>query len=106
MAIQGNALLRKQESKLAKTKEIEEQIERLEEDIRKLKIEFDIFFNGGTRKAPHQARASVEARIKRLNGDRELSFTLRFKLQAVMSRYTSYRELWRRKLKLAGEDIY
>ena len=86
--------------------EVDEQIERLEDDIRKLKIDFDIYFNGGSRKAPHQVRASVEARTNRLNGNRDLSFAQRFQLNGLMSRYRSYRELWRRKLREKGDEIY
>ena len=31
---------------------IDEQLKRLEEDIRRLKIEFDIFFNGASKRPP------------------------------------------------------
>ncbi len=95
----------KAQSKLDQLQDLEDQIERLEDDIRRLKIEFDIFFNGGTKKAPHQSRASLEARIKRINGNRNLSYATRYRLSALISRYTSYRELWRRRLKALGEDF-
>lgn len=101
-----NTLSRRNQSKQDKILEVEEQIERLEEDIRRLKIEFDIYFNGGMKKAPHQQRASLEARIKRINGNRDLSFANRYRLNNLMARYTSFRELWRRRLKLKGEEIY
>jgi hypothetical protein len=101
-----NTLSRRDQSKQNKVLDIEEQIERLEDDIRRLKIDFDIYFNGGTRKAPHQQRASLEARIKRINGNRDLSFANRYRLNNIMARYTSLRELWRRRLKAKGEEIY
>jgi len=106
MALINNTISRRTQLISDKAVEVEEQIERLEEDIRKLKIEFDVYFNGGTKKAPHQARAALEARSNRLNGNRDLSFAQRFKLNNLISRYTSYRELWRRKLKAKGEEIY
>lgn len=106
MAIVQNTLSRRDQEKQDKVEEVEEQIERIEEDIRRLKIEFDIFFNGGTKKPPLRKRASIEARIKRLNGNRGLSFPNRFKLNNIISRFTSYRELWRRRLKAKGEDVY
>ncbi|MEZ5308667.1 MAG: hypothetical protein R2684_16095 [Pyrinomonadaceae bacterium] len=92
-------------SKASKSKEIDEQIERLEEDIRRLKIEFEIYFNGGIKRAPHQARASLEARSNRINGSRDLSFAQRFKMNTLTSQFTSYRELWRRRLKAKGEEL-
>lgn len=84
----------------------EDQIERLEEDIRRLKIDFEIYFNGGSKTPPHAARAGLEARISRLNGDRGLSYGSRYKLNTLLSRYNSYRQLWRRRLKDKGEEIY
>ena len=67
MATMQNSLSRKMRSKTGKMDEIEEQLEKLGDDVRRLKIEFDIYFNGGTKAPPHQRRASLEARIKRLN---------------------------------------
>ena len=106
MASIVNSLDRKNNSQQDNSENVEEQIERLEEDIRRLKIDFDIYFNGGTKTPPHAARASLEARISRLNGNRGLSYGSRYKLNAMMSRYNSYRHLWRRRLKEKGEEIY
>lgn len=105
MATIGNTLLYRQQNKKDKALAVEEQIERIEEDIRRLKIDFDIYFSGGMKKAPHRQKASLEARIKRLSGNRELSYANRYKLNNLVSRYTSFRELWRRRLKAKGEDL-
>ena len=100
-----NTLTRRSQLKTENVLKVDEQIEKLHEDIRKLKIEFDIYFNGGTKKAPHQSRASLEAKTKRLNGNRDLNFAQRYKLNGLISTYTSYRELWRRRLRAKGEDL-
>jgi len=105
MSYQSNTLTKRSDLKESKVLEVDEQIELLEESIRRLKIDFEIYFNGGSKTPPHQARASLEARSNRLNGDRGLSFAQRFKLNNILSRYRSYRELWRRRLKARGEDI-
>ena len=106
MALIEDKLSRKAQAKIKNRQDIEDQINRLDDDIRRLKIEFDIFFNGGTRSAPLQSKASLEARIKRINGNRELTYADRYKLNAIISRYTSYRELWRRRLKVMGDDPF
>ena len=98
-------LARRFDQQRSKSIDVDEQLEKLEDDIRKLKIEFDIYFNGGSKAAPHRKRASLEARINRLNGNRDISFAQRFKLNNIHSKYTSYRQLWRRKLKIKGEDL-
>lgn len=82
---------------------VEQQLARLEEDIRKLKIDFGLFFNGGLKRAPHEARGRVESLIKRIADDRNLTYVQRYQFNGLVSRYTAYRELWRRNLKSRGE---
>src|SRR3954462_3985174 len=77
---------------------VEEQLKRLEDDIRRLKIEFDIFFNGGTKRPPYDTKGRVETLLKRLGDDRTLSFAQRYLFNSLASRYASFRELWRRTM--------
>jgi len=77
---------------------IEEQLARLEEDIRRLKIEFDIYFNGASKRPPYDTKNRVEAHIKRLFDDRTLTYAQRFQYNSLAARYNSFRELWRRTL--------
>ncbi|MBX7221137.1 MAG: hypothetical protein K1Y36_14410 [Blastocatellia bacterium] len=81
---------------MAKT--IDEQLTDLEDEIRKLKIEFDIYFNGGTKRPPYDSKNRVEAIIKRIGDDRTMRFGTRFRYNQIVSRYTAFRELWRRHL--------
>jgi hypothetical protein len=96
---------KKLDTKQEKIIELDQIIARLEEDIRKLKIDFGIYFNGGLKRAPHEARGRVEAAIKRLADDRNLNYAQRYQLNSIVSGYNSYRELWRRMLKKKGEEI-
>lgn len=105
MAILGNSLYRQNQAKLEGSVSVDQQIARLEEDIRKLKIDFDIYFNGGTKRAPLEARARLDSNIKRISDDRSLTYAQRYQFNSVISRFTSYRELWRRMLKAKGEEI-
>jgi hypothetical protein len=84
---------------------IEQTIAKLEEDIRRLKIEFDIYFNGGLKRPPLEARARLESQIKRLADNRTLTFAQRYQFNTLVSRYTAYRELWRRTFRSRGEDF-
>lgn len=76
----------------------DEQLTRLEEDIRRLRIEFDIFFNGGTKRAPYETKGRVETLIKRLGDDRTLTFAQRFRYNSLAARYNAFRDLWRRTM--------
>ena len=105
MAVIGNKFHRQSESKKEETAEIDRQILRLEDDIRKLKIDFDIYLNGASKRPPLEARARVEANLKRLADDRNLTYAQRYHFNTLLSRFTSYRELWRRILKKKGEEL-
>ena len=77
---------------------IDEQLARLEEDIRRLKVEFDIYFNGGAKRPPYDTKSRVETMIKRLADERSLSFAQRYLYNTLVARHTSFRELWRRTM--------
>lgn len=78
---------------------LDQQLVRLEEDIRRLKIEYDIFFNGGSKRAPFDTKNRVETMLKRMGDERALSFAQRYQYNALTTRYNSFRELWRRTMK-------
>lgn len=105
MAMIGNALYRNTHSKKEEAAEIDQQLSRMEDDIRKLKIDFDIFFNGAVKRPPLEARARLESYIKRVADNRNLTYSQRYYFNTLVARFTSYRELWRRTLKAKGEEL-
>ena len=98
-------MYRQTTSRLEEAAAIDKQIAKVEDDVRRLKIEFDIFFNGAVKRPPLEARARLESQIKRIADDRTLTYAQRYKLTSLVSRFTSYRELWRRSLKARGEEL-
>ena len=105
MALIGNKLYRNFQSKEEETAGIDQQLSRLEDDIRKLKIDFDIYFNGTMKRPPLEARARLDSYIKRIADNRNLSYAQRYYFNTLVARFTSYRELWRRNLKAKGEEL-
>jgi hypothetical protein len=105
MALIGNKLYRQANTKQEEIYQTDQQILRIEDDIRKLKIDFDIYFNNGTKRPPLEARARLESALKRLADDRNLNYAQRYHFNTLVSRFTSYRELWRRMLKKKGEEL-
>ena len=106
MGLRENKLLRSKLQVQAKSKfstgenqpTPDEQLSRLEEDIRRLRVEFDIFFNGGSKRPPYDTKGRVETLLKRLGDDRSLTFAQRFRYNSLCARYNSFRELWRRTM--------
>ena len=80
------------------TPTVEQNLTRVEEDIRRLKIEFDIYFNGAAKRPPYDTKLRVESQLKRLGDDRTLNFAQRYQLNSLQTRYASFRELWRRMM--------
>ena len=76
----------------------EEQLVRLEADIRRLKVEFDIYFNGAAKRPPYDTKGRVETIIKRLADERTLSYAQRYLYNSLVARYTSFLQLWRRTM--------
>ena len=77
---------------------LDDQLTRLEDDIRRLKIEFDIYFNGASKRPPYDTKGRVETILKRLGDDRSLSFAERYRFNTLMARYNAFRDLWRRTM--------
>lgn len=105
MASAATNLYRQLPSRLEQAGNIDKQLGKMEDDIRKLKIDFDIYFNGSTKRPPLEARARLESQIKRIADNRSMSYSQRYQMNTLISRFTSYRELWRRTLKARGEDL-
>lgn len=108
MALRDNKLSRSQARTKNKNKSkfavvdyeptVDDQLTRLEEDIRRLKIEFDIFFNGASKRPPYDTKGRVETIMKRLGDDRTLSYAQRFRYTTLTTRYNAFRDLWRRTM--------
>ena len=77
----------------------DEEFAKLEEDIRRLKIEYEVFFNGASTRPPHDTLFRVETVIKRYSSDQsKLSFSQRFRFTNLVQKYAVNAQLWRRKL--------
>lgn len=77
---------------------VDEHLTRLEEDMRRLKVEYDIYFASKGRRAPFDMKSRVETAIKRLGDDRTFTFAQRYRYNSLVARYTSFKEMWRRTI--------
>lgn len=106
MGLRDNKLLRSKLQAQSKNKfgagenqpTVDQQLTRLEDDIRHLRIEFDIFFNGGAKRPPYDTKGRVETLLKRLADDRTLTYAQRYRFNSLSARYNAFRDLWRRTM--------
>ena len=82
---------------------IDEELNLLEDGIRKLKIEFDMYFGGGAKRPPYDAQWRIESLMKRLDGNRSMNFGQRFKLNGLTAKYGIFADMWRNKVKRKEE---
>jgi hypothetical protein len=83
---------------------VEEELDKLEENLRRLKIEYESFFAGGSPRPPRDTVFRVETAIKKYNARlAELNFGQRFRFNQLAQRYSVYNDLWRRKLRESEE---
>lgn len=76
----------------------DEDLNNLEDWLRRLKVEYDIFFNGHRKKPPEDLRMRLEKLSKKLAESGGMSIAQRFKYNTLIGRYYVYRDLWRRTL--------
>jgi hypothetical protein len=74
----------------------DEDLATLDEGIRRLKIEYEIFFSGNRKKPPDDLRLRVEKISKRLAEATDMNLTQRFRYNTLLARFYVYRDLWRR----------
>jgi len=74
----------------------EEDLNAIEDLLRRLKVEYDIFFNGNRKRPPDELRGRLEKLIKKLSQAGNMSFSERFQFNTLMARFYLYRDVWRR----------
>ena len=77
----------------------DEELDKLEEDIRRLKNKYDQFFSGIAKVPPSFERTQLEAYIHELSKQKMRDNTRRFRFNTVLSRYNQFREMWGRKMR-------
>lgn len=70
----------------------------LDDWLRRLQVEYDIFFNGHRKKPPEDLRLRLEKLIKKLAESSGMSIAQRFRYNTLIGRYYVYRDRWRRRL--------
>ena len=75
---------------------IEEDLNSMEDVLRRLKIEYQIFFNGSRKKSPEDLRLRLEKMSQQLSERSDMTQLQRFRYNTILTRYYTLRNLWRR----------
>ena len=82
---------------------VDEELSILEENLRRLKIDYDVFFNGGSPRPPTDGQWRVENLIRKYADSQKLTFAQRFRYNGLAQRYSVFSDLWRQKVKIREE---
>ena len=79
--------------------EFERELQVLESELKRLEVEYNMFFAGRTPRLPWEQRAKVDAMMKRFDRLHIQNTGDRFRFQTIQSRWASFGELWERQMK-------
>jgi predicted metal-dependent phosphoesterase TrpH len=78
---------------------VDEELSKLDDYIRRLKIEYEVYFSGGSPRPPRDTVFRVDTLIKKYSDGSKMNFSQRFKFNQLVQKYAVNNDLWRRKLK-------
>lgn len=83
---------------------VDEELTQLESHLRRLKIEYEVFFSNPTKRPPTDVEWKVLTLLRKFSdGGGRMSFGQRFRYNAIAQRYAIYSDLWRKKARIREE---
>ena len=82
---------------------VDEELTSLESQLRRLKIEYEIFFSNPQKKPPSDLEWKVLALLRKFSDGAHMSFPQRFRYNGIAQRYAIYSDLWRKKARIREE---
>ena len=82
---------------------IDEELTHLDSLLRRLKIEYEVYFNNPTKRPPADLEWKVLALLRKNSDGGRMNFSQRFKYNEQAQRYAVYSDLWRKKMRIREE---
>jgi len=82
---------------------IDEELNVLETQLRRLKIEYEVFFSNPTKRPPTDIEWKVLSLLRKFSDGGRMSFSQRFRYNEMAQRYAVYSDLWRKKSRVREE---
>jgi hypothetical protein len=82
---------------------IDEELVLLESQMRRLKIEYEVYFSNPTKKPPTDIEWKVLSLLRKFSDGGRMSFQQRFRYNEMAQRYAIYSDLWRKKARIREE---
>ena len=82
---------------------VDEELNLLESQLRRLKIEYEVFFNNPQKKPPSDLEWKVLTLLRKFSDGSSMNFSQRFRYNEIAQRYAIYSDLWRKKSRIREE---
>ncbi len=82
---------------------IDEELTVLDSQLRRLKIEYEIYFSNPTKRPPTDIEWKVLSLLRKFSDGNRMSFSQRFRYNEIAQRYAIYSDLWRKKNRIREE---
>jgi len=81
----------------------DEELTLLDSQLRRLKIEYEIFFSNPTKRPPTDIEWKVLAMLRKFSDGGRMNFSQRYRYNEMAQRYAIYSDLWRKKCRIREE---
>lgn len=82
---------------------IDEELNVLDTQLRRLKIEYEIYFSNPTKRPPTDVEWKVLSLLRKFSDGGRMSFSQRYRYNEMAQRYAVYSDLWRKKSRIREE---
>jgi hypothetical protein len=81
----------------------DEELTLLDNQLRRLKIEYEIFFSNPTKRPPTDVEWKVVGLLRKFSDGGRMNFSQRYRYNEMAQRYAVYSDLWRKKSRIREE---
>jgi len=81
----------------------DEELNVLDSQLRRLKIEYEIFFSNPTKRPPTDIEWKVLSLLRKFSDGGRMNFSQRYRYNEMAQRYALYSDLWRKKSRIREE---
>jgi hypothetical protein len=81
----------------------DEELTVLDSQLRRLKIEYEIFFSNPTKRPPTDIEWKVLSLLRKFSDGGRMNFSQRYRYNEMAQRYAIYSDLWRKKSRIREE---
>jgi hypothetical protein len=81
----------------------DEELNLLDSQLRRLKIEYEIFFSNPTKRPPSDIEWKVLNLLRKFSDGGRMNFSQRYRYNEMAQRYAIYSDLWRKKSRIREE---